>query len=375
MWFSYDFFLPIDVVKDHPRLIARDDLRPTRAKKLRESVERVSDEDKLVHLRMFYDKSERKRFILSPGSEKPLLEPEDWPLPYKSLPYTLLQLNPVPGDPFGTTYSEQILPIQEELNRALLTANHLTQSIRRIIFIDKSALDEKESAKLKNLALIEVLLTNGVPSQSVLATQLGGLPQEMLLYIQFLIGQIREILGVSELERAQRINVETAAEVSQVAAGASTQRGRNQGPWEEFLSETFCVFGEALQNTDFKPVSVEVLGQEDAASAYATVGPDNIAGEFVYRVRPGSTLPRNPNAEAQKEIALNEAMKPFGALVNQRQRAVDTVLAFDKSPTTQLNSEQEAPPPGVQDAMTQGSAGVQPGVVSLLKSGSAGGAR
>lgn len=375
MWFSYDFYLPLKDVRDHPRLIYRDDLRPTRAKKLRESVERIADEDRLVHMRMFYDKAERKRFVLSPGSEKPLLEPEDWPLPYKSLPYTLLQLNPTPGDPFGTTYSEQILPIQEELNAALRTANHLTQSIRRLIFIDKSALDDEEKKKLGNLALLEVLLTNGVPSQSVYATQLGGLPQEMLLYIQFLVGQIREILGVSDMERAQRVNVETAAEVSQIAAGASTQRGRNQGPWEDFLSEAFCVFGESLQNTEFRPVSVQVLGESDADTAYGSVAPGDIQGEFVYRVRPGSTLPRNPNAEAQKEIALNEAMKPFGGLVNMRQRAVDTVLAFDKSPSTQLNAEQPAPPPGMQDAMTGGSAGVQPGVVSLIKSGSAGGAR
>jgi hypothetical protein len=375
MWFAYDFYLPLDAAKEHPALIARDDLKPTRAKKLRESVEKTTDEEKLVHCRMVYDKRERKRFILSPGSSKPLMEPESWPIKYASLPYTLLQFNQVPGDPFGTTYSEQILPIQSELNHALQIVNQLSQSIRRITFIDKSSLDERESKKLSNLELIEVLLTNGDPKQAVFQTQLGGVPQELMLYITFLIGQIREILGVSEMERGQRMNVETAAEVSQVSAGASTQRGRNQGPWEDFLSEAYCVYGEALQAVPFKPVAVPVLGEEDASAAYAEIGPENIRGEFVYRVRPGSTLPRNPNAEAQKEIALTEALKPFGALVNMKQRAVDTVLAFDKSPRTQLIENQPAPAPGVQEMLTNGNAGVQPGVVSLIRQGAAGGAR
>ena len=375
MWFSYDFYLPLSVVKDHPALIYRDDLKPTRVMKMRQSLEKPTDEERLVHLRMIYDKSERKRFVLSPGSAKPLMEPEDWPIPWKSLPYTLLQLNPVPGDPFGTTYSEQILPIQVELNRALFTVNQLSQSIRRITFIDKASLDEQELRKLSNLALIEVLQTNGDPKQAVFQTQLGGVPQELLVYINFLIGQIREILGVSEMERGQRMNVETAAEVGQVASGAATQRGRNQGPWEDFLSEALCVFGEALQHAPFQPMSVPVLGAADADAAYETVAPSDIAGEFVYRVRPGSTLPRNPAADAQKEIALTEALKPFGQFVNMKQRAIDTVLAFDKSPASQLQEGQPPPQPGMQEMMTDGNAGVQPGVVSLLRQGQAGGAR
>jgi hypothetical protein len=357
-WCAFRDLIPAEQAKKHPRL--KSDIRPTRS-----SIDHLTGNTpsrirrngpaggaNLVEVWWIYDKIDREWFALSDGlPDEAAAEPDAWPIPtWQSLPYDLLQFNPMPDDPFGTTFSRQILPLQRELNVCLTIANQLTQSIRRTLFVNEMALADGEKAKFANLALMEAIFVKGEAKDAMLQAQIGGLPQELLLYIQFLIAQIREVLGVSEMERGQRINVETAAEANQVGAGFQMQRGRNQGPWEDFLSDSIATFGLSLQYVLTDRVAIPILGGDDAHALFGgqgnmnpfeMVAPKQIQGDFIYRVRPGSTLPRDPMEDVRKELAVNQALSPFGDLVNLPQRAIDTLRAFEKDPARNLMSPQE----------------------------------
>jgi hypothetical protein len=356
-WCAFRRLHLMDEVKRNPRLTMRDDLRPTSAigfLKMRDARkdELSPDVNHLVEEWVIWDKQDRMVFSLSPGTKSTLMQPRDWPVGWRTLPYSLLQLNPTPDDPFGCCYSAQVLPLQIELNKTLTIANRLVQSLRRVIPYRKDALADGEEKKLSSLRLLEFIGLNGDLREAFGQIQLGGFPQELLLHMRLLVDQIREIVGVSEMERGQRINVETAAEVGGVSAGAATQRSRNQGPWEEFLQDAIGVYATTLQEVVTDEFAIPILGPEDArslfggdaaASPFLMVGgpKSSIQGEFLYLVRPGSTLPRDPSAEIKREVALNEAMVPFGSLVNLPQRAIDTLRAFDKDPARNLQSPEQ----------------------------------
>ena len=104
------------------------------------------------------------------------------------------------------------------------------------------------------------------------------------------------------------------------------------------MIETFSL---GVQDTLTEEFAVPILGGEDANALFAptqgspfeTVTPESISGDFLYRVRPGSTLPYDPDQDIRRELAFNAAMVPFGDAVNQLELIVSTARAFEKDPS------------------------------------------
>jgi hypothetical protein len=236
-----------------------------------------------------------------------------------------------------------------------------------VIFYDPNRLMEGEDDKLSTLSLLEFIKSSD-PQTVSSQIQVGGNFQELLLLKDHLKNEIRSMIGVGEMERGQRINVETAAEAQQVGAGAALQRGRNQGPFEDFLADVIETFGIGIQDTLAEPYAIPILGEEDATAlfaptpvspSYLEVEPQQIRGDFIYKIRPGSTLPHDPDAEIRKQLALNAALMPFGEAVNQLHMIVQTVRAFEQDP-----SKYATPAPMLQGMMgaraTAGLMGAEP---------------
>ncbi len=345
-WCAFRDLYPMSVIRNSPAFIARDNLRPTRtlnSTKFHQSQkrDRNPDEAELVECWRIYDKVKRETFVLSPGCpDKAISKVKEWPIPsWRTLPYNILQFNPTPDDNMGIGYSELAEPIQDDLNRCLTLALELAKRQRRIIFINTGALVDGELEKLEALSLMEFILCNDV-SSVVREVQVGGNFQELLLLARYLKDELRVLLGVGEMERGQRINVETAAEANQVGAGAAMQRGRNQGPFEDFLADVIETFALGVQDTLTEPYAVPLLGGEDATALFTDtdpskledIAPEAIQGAFQYFIRPGSTSPHDPDRDIRRELAFNAAMVPFGEAVNHMQMIADTARAFEKNP-------------------------------------------
>lgn len=346
-WCAFRSMVPLEHLKKNPNTINRRDLRPTHTwsgLRVQDQMAQNPDEAQLCEVWTVYDKERREWFQLTAGSDLALRNPAPWPIPsWRTLPYNLLQFNELPNDPFGVSYGQLIAPLQDDLNRCMTLALELAKRMRRVVGVNGEALAEGEAEKLAALDLMEWVFTrNGAsPSDVFQQIPLGGGFQELLVLAQYLKNEIRALVGVGELERAQRINVETATEAQGVMQGAAMQRGRNQGPWEDFFSDVLETWSLGIQDTVMEEVAIAALGNEDAAelfraegpsSPFEVIRPEQIQGDFLYRIRPGSTLPADPNEEARKQAALNAALMPFGAAINQAQLAVDTILAFERDP-------------------------------------------
>jgi hypothetical protein len=346
-WCAFRDLYPMSTIRSSPAFIARQNLKPTRTlndAKFHESqkLEYSPDEMELVECWRIYDKVKRETFVLSPGCpDKAISTVNPWPIPsWRTLPCNVLQFNPTPDDPMGVSFSELTMPLQDDLNRCLTLALELAKRQRRMIFYNPSNLVDGEESKLDNLSLMEMIACQDVNSV-VREVQVGGNYQELLILARYIRDEIRILLGVGEMERGQRINVETAAEANQVGAGAAVQRGRNQGPFEDFLADVIETFALGVQDTLTEEFAVPILGGEDANALFAptqgspfeTVTPESIRGDFLYRVRPGSTLPYDPDMDIRRQLAFNAAMIPFGEAVNQLELIVDTTRVFEKDPS------------------------------------------
>lgn len=376
-WCAFRSMVPLEHLRRNPNIINRRDLRPTHVWAT-DSLRRVSqhdqapDEAQLVEVWTFYDKERREWFQLTDGSDLALRNPDDWPIPsWRSLPYNILQFNEVPDDAFGVSYGELIAPLQDDLNRVVTLALELAKRQRRIVVVDREGLAEGEAEKLEALSLIEfVFAKQGQrPQDLVKEIPVGGQFQELLLLAAYLKNEIRGMIGVGEMERGQRINVETAAEAQQVGAGSAVQRGRNQGPWEDFFTDVIEKFSLAVQDTVVSEIAIPIIGPEDAQELFAAegpssrfeeIGPAGIQGDFLYKIRPGSTLPHDPNEELRGEIALNAALQQFGEAVNWPQRLVDLALAAEYDPRRIVAPAQMQQGVAEQRAQALG-AGAEPG--------------
>lgn len=392
-WCAFRDLYPLATIRKSPAFIARDDLRPTRSMndaKFHDSRRRnlSPDENDLVEVWTVYDKVKRETFRLSPGSDRAISKVNEWPIPWRTLPYSVLQFNPTPDDPMGVSFSELVGPLQDDLNRTRTLTLELAKRQRRMVFVNPDLLIDGEADKLENMSLMEIILARDV-NNAAREVQVGGGYQELLLLSAQIKDSIRSLIGVGEMERGQRINVETAAEATQVGAGAALQRGRNQGPFEDFLADAIETFSRGVQATATQPIVVPILGSEGASDLFASaegvsfdeVQPEEIQGEFQYRIRPGSTMPHDPNEEARKMLALTSALQPFGELVNLPQAAIDIILAFEKDPAKLLNTQsqlqaqvaQRAQQPMTEDGppgqQTPQGGGVDAQLASLLQSG------
>lgn len=307
------------------------------------------DFGKLVEVWEVWVKDERKKFMISPGSDQLLQEPRDWPIRYEHLPYNFLAFNEQIDDPFGVAYPEVYWKLQQERNKVRTMLNAFVKRIRRLTFLDRSMLEDGEDQKIVDGSFAEFIYGKGNMREAIHDTLAGSVPiQELLLYDRQIKEDIRELTGVSEMDRAQRINVETASEANQVGQGAARQRGRNQGPLEDFMSDVIATYGKALQEVVPDEFTVPILGESDAARLRANEGEpflrverEAIQGEFLYQVRPGSMLPRNPGADIQKETAWLQTVQPFGEAINLQQSLLDLARAYDKDPTRALTTPEQ----------------------------------
>ena len=182
----------------------------------------------------------------------------------------------------------------------------ITRNLRRLVGLNTNAVDETVLNKLVDGELVEFFRLKGLPAEAIAQIQIGGFPQELLLYSQLLEQDIREASGQSLMDRGQRINVETATEASGVAQGSSELAQRIQSAFEDFTTDVMRFYMQGRRATMSEPELVPLLGFRDAAraaEAFLTVNPEALAEEYDYQVVPGSMLPRDHDRDAQRATA------------------------------------------------------------------------
>ena len=333
-WVAFRDLYFLSEMKLHPGFTNRKDLHATYRigddKTKPGSLQRDGgpEERELVEVWTIYDKVERKWFAISPGCEQPVREPDDWPISWDSLPYDVVFFNPRPDSIIPVSLPEIYYDIQMEINKVRTMMSALVKRMRYAIVANEQAMGEGELEKLVDGDLVEFFRTTGADPRSVVQSiKLGEFPQELLMYYALCKTDLQEVLGISSMDRAQRINVETATEANNVQQGSNVLRSRGQEKVEEFWGNIFRKLHRGIQQTQTDDILLPIFDKQ-AISQLQGVGasvsqnsvkiqPNDLQGEFHYGVQVGSTLPEDPESELRRNIALFQLFKD-DALVNQR---------------------------------------------------------
>lgn len=263
------------------------------------------DREKRVEIFSVYEVRERTWFqLVLDGVDTWLRNPDDWPLAWETLPYSILTTNEQMDTPFSLPILDQAIPIQREINLVRTMISQLTLRLRRMVAVGSNAMDQTEFNKLASSDFVEFFQVKGSVNDAIGQIQVGGLPQELLLYLAQLEEDMREIVGQSKMGRAQRINVETAHEVERVQQGEDVAIGRIEDGYIDFARDTVRLYMQARRDTmQFTGAeNVRLLGQRDAdgLQLWTDVTPEMVAGDFSFEIEPGSTRRRDRDADVQR---------------------------------------------------------------------------
>jgi hypothetical protein len=257
-----------------------------------------------------YDKTDRSWFQTDGRYEHVLRAEDAWPLPWEDLPYDALYFNPQSDTLFPIPYAKTVMPAVVMRNKLRTLMEELTKRLRRVIPFNENLLGEGAAGKLEDLMLMEFIPVKGEIGNAIGQIQVGGFPSELLAYDALLKEDVREALGQSNMERGQRINVESAREAAGVQQGAAVNASRNIEALEDFLDSSIRHYAQARRATTLEPELVPILGSDDArilitdlAEKYLQVTPEDLKGEFDFIIKQGSTLPDTKQRRISEALA------------------------------------------------------------------------
>lgn len=388
-WCAFRDLIPQSDIAEHPLLKDRRDVTPTVARERRQIEEQGRDNpdlgkdfDEFVEVWWFWDKRDQKRFAMSPGSTKLLMDPDDWPIPYEGLPFDMLAFNEQPDSNIPVSFPTGYWHQQMELNKTRTLMSRIVNSLRRLLIWNETTLTDTDKKRIAagDLELMESIFVEGSVQEAFNQAQIGTFPSDLLAYDSTIKSDIREAIGISNMDRAQRINVESATEAGGVLQGADVIAGRNEERFELFWSDILRHFTQSLQHTMDQSTTIRIVGEADVrhlqeAQDFIEVSPEDIAGEFDFRVRARSTLPENNDQELAKAAQIFNLVNASGrADVKAWINLLTELGGFDSSELTLTDEEfaataQVLQDQGVADGQSDsggGGGGIDPGVVRTL---------
>lgn len=348
-------------IKRNPNLVKRQDWKPTFTpapyRNGQETLRKSDSPDapQLYEAWTIYDATERKCFALSDGAEREVRRETDWPLEWGQLPYSILTFNEQLDSPIGIPFPKLYAHEQAMYNRVWTILNTIITRTRRLVFVNGLAFEGREDQK-ENLfdmkSLMEFIETGGNPNEVVREIALGIIDPTLLGLLGQLREQIREIIGVSQFDRGQRANVETAAEANQIGAGSATQKSRVQEKFELFWKNIITVSHRAMhQIRDDRKIMIPLLGEEsndiltadDRSAGFARTTIDELRGDFDIAVRLNSTLPLDTSMQFAKAAAVYNLLGgPQATMVDQLNSQRDLVDFAEQDPNRWIITADQA---------------------------------
>ena len=268
-------------------------------------IENDPDQNEMVEVFTVYEARERTWFQMTlSGLDKPLREREDWPIPWETLPVSILQVNEQMDTPFSLPIMDVVAPIQVELNRLRTMMGQLVFRLRRIVAVANGQMEKSELTKIETAAMNEIILTKGNPEEAIKMISSGVFPPELLQYNALLEEDMREGIGQGKMSRAQRINVDTATEAANVQRGDDVATSRIVEAFQNFNQDAIRLYMQGRRATmDITGDEiVRIVGQQDVdgVQEWAEISPEVLHGDYEFKVIHGSTLPEDRDRDAQK---------------------------------------------------------------------------
>lgn len=346
-WVAFRNLMTEEQIENTPGMVVKKGLAPNVSqayKHMRDPGlldERNEDWGDLIEIYSVYEIWERTWFQMTLDDEVsgPVREQADWPLPWEHLPVDILAVNEQMDSPFPVPVMEEAIPIQLELNRLRTIMSIIARNTRRIIAAQKGGMDEDELDKLEDSEVLEILEVNGVASEVIQEIRAGGFPQELIPYNELLERDFRETIGQSQMDRAQRINVETAQEAAQVQVGSDIHTLRNQQAFEKFITSSVRNYMHGRRAVTMEEELIPVVGP--GAEDFVRVSPEDLSEDLDYKIVVGSTRPdshQQKSAEALADIQVVSTQLGM-QICNVAKPYEDYFVARGKNPREYLSQQ------------------------------------
>ena len=375
-WVAFRSLVTEEQIKNTPGMIWKEGLSPNVSQHYRDMREDELLDDQnpdwgdLIEIWTVYEIWERTWFQMTlDGAVKgPIRDQDDWPLEWEHLPIDIFAVNEQMDSPIPIPMMEPAIPIQLELNRLRTIMSIVARNTRRLVGITKGGMDEDEMDKLEDSAVVELLELNGPAKEVMAEIRAGGFPQELIPYNELLERDFREAIGQSQMDRAQRINVETAQEASQVQRGSDVHTIRNQQAFEKFITSSVRNYMHGRRQTMTEDELIPVAGP--GAEPFIAVRPEDLRADLDYKIVVGSTRPDSHQQKAAEALAdIQVVSTEVGMQVaNVAKPYEDYWVARGKNPREYVKPPQ---PQGQQEPGQEPPAGgkIDPAAFSVLQGG------
>ena len=330
-WVAHEVVKPLEIVKADERLGAewRKDVKPTEGLPVHvlnmvptvDSKELSDPHTQFVCLFEVWDKLRREVHVWADGNWD--LGPArvvDWPFTGLSgFPFAMYVPLEIPETFEAMTELDPILNQVEELDRFRTMQLRMLDRYRRMYEVSSDGVDHDELDKLRTREDGDYIITNREDGQRVISPiEHASLPADSYRYEASIKNDIDVGSGVSELRRQGQGTSDTATEASIIEETQKTRTTFDRKLVDDFVvdivDKQFAVMQQWLPND----LAVEILGPL-GAKWVSPVSPQQIEGQFQFRVIPGSTSAPNSKLVRAELIGLANLLSTnphFTDLVN-----------------------------------------------------------
>lgn len=204
--------------------------------------------------------------VLAENYDKWLLK-QDNPYPYlddDEIPYPVMQLDILPGEPIGVPYFKVVKSIVEAFNwAASYHMSDMRKTATRPIAYDKNKIDDP--AVLNSRKQMMKIGVDGSPKDVLQALDIGQSDKTIFDSVQFFYNLLDQVTGIDEIARGEEGRTKTATESQILNQNSSVAMKGPQGALDEFLIDLVRMIGLAsvyyipafsiIENPQFNPMA------------------------------------------------------------------------------------------------------------------------
>jgi hypothetical protein len=357
-WCAEKIIEPLDDVKKNKKFKNTKDLKSncTVDKDLTiEQNKEDGDELRLEYYRYF----EKNRFgvvnvckYVVPDQNVELAEysGKDYPYAHGDFPYEELDGYAVPDSLFPIGDIEPMETQQRELDlMESIQTMHARSFVQKYVYV-KGKLTPSQIARLTDPT--ENLCDIGEDS-GLRALENPTVNQTVPMTTDMIKGDMTKISGVSEYDTAVIPKTETTlGEAQMVQGGANNRKEDDKKSVEDFVGRVMNKLFATVQQYMTDDMIIKITGDGSKPDDWANISPENIQGEFDFKIQPNSASPVNKDKLRADNLALYDKFSkdPIIPIAGKNQLRKWVLESFDKKDVALFDTVIEEDPSAVSTA-------------------------
>lgn len=280
----------------------------------REERDRYSSAVDRVVIWEFYDLEREEMMAFSEHSEGYLIKPT--PIPYHvGHPFVLVRNYLTPNHFYAQGELEQVKPLVEEKIATRSQMVNQRRKYNRKMIAHPKAFDDEGRRALASDRDNEVAFTRGnwdrSLDQAVIAAPQIPMAADLYAMDQVTADDINRISGVSEYLRGQVPDSrQTATEAAMIQDATNARQAEKLNQVETFIADIAAKLLGVMQQYMTTDRPVRVAGA-DGQELWFNASPEDIEGEYLFKVQAGSTQPTNEVTRRTNAISMVQVLAPF----------------------------------------------------------------